>query len=251
MRSSKRSSVNGPSCAAPSTFAVESASLVARENGTAGVTLDAPLPPKWTPLEYVTWSARLAGRTNADAKTLAKEALGHLELGALSAKQLSILAPAPRRAVLLAAALVTGAEILAIENPVDGLPEELARSLAGAFVTALEGRSWIVFAPRLQLTSPFVLGAKEALVVSSTQLEAQGIPVELATKTKRFVVRTQGSMEELAERLKEHGATFEVSGAQTLLDLGENLGTARFLGMCDEARITVVEMIPTTRAFDG
>jgi ABC-type cobalamin/Fe3+-siderophores transport system ATPase subunit len=136
-----------------------------REGIIAGAPLDPPLPAKWTPLDYVTWSARLSGHTANDAKTFAKEAIALVQLGALATSTMDRMVPHARRGVVLAAAIATGAAVIAVEDPLATLPEEVARSWARIVVSALADRSWMVFAARISLTSPLAMNADEALMV--------------------------------------------------------------------------------------
>lgn len=215
----------------------------------AGAALDPPLPPKWTPKEYVTWSARLAGLSKADAQRLAADAIARLQLVAMEKVGLATLAPHARRAVVVAAALATGATVIAMEDPLGGLPEELARTFARILVSALEERSFIVFAPRLPLTSPLALAAEEAIVVASSSVLTQGAPAEIAAAERRFVARVQGPVEALGAKLAERGGHLTAVGAQVHFDLGESMTTADLLGLCLESDVTVVELRSLARAL--
>jgi ABC-type cobalamin/Fe3+-siderophores transport system ATPase subunit len=222
-----------------------------REGIIAGAPLDPPLPAKWTPLDYVTWSARLSGHTANDAKTFAKEAIALVQLGALATSTMDRMVPHARRGVVLAAAIATGAAVIAVEDPLATLPDEVARSWARIVVSALAERSWIVFAARISLTSPLAMNADEALMVSSSRLDAQGPPAEIAAADRRYVARIHSArpLEELGARLSERGARLEVQGAQVLIDLGTTVTTADLLGICAELEATVVEMAPVARAL--
>jgi ABC-type multidrug transport system ATPase subunit len=215
----------------------------------AGVPLDPPLPPKWNLVEYIEWSSRLAGHSKAEARRLGSVAIGKMQLGAMVKNPLGSLVAHARRAVVLASALATNAEVLVLEDPLAGLPEELARAWARILVAALDDKAWITFAPRVPLTSPLALAADEAICVSSTRLLAQGAPAEIAAADKRYVARIQGPVEALGARMVERGGRLQVQGAQVLLDLGETLTTAELLGLCAEADVTVVEMLPIARAL--
>lgn len=215
----------------------------------AGVPLDPPLPPKWTLVEYIEWSSRLAGHSSAEAKKLAAAAIGKMQLSALAKNPLASLVAHARRAVVLASALATNAEILVLEDPLAGLPEELARAWARILVTALDDKPWITFAARVPLTSPLALAAEEALCLSATRMIAQGAPAEIAAADKRYVARIHGPVEALGARIVERGGRLQVQGAQVLLDLGETLTTAELLGLCAEAEVTMVEMLPIARAL--
>jgi ABC-type multidrug transport system ATPase subunit len=227
------------------------ADVAVREGIVAGAPLDPPLPAKWTALEYVTWSARLSGHTASDARAFAKDAVALVQLGALATSPMERMVPHARRGVVLAAAIATGAAVIAVEDPLATLPEEIARSWGRIVVSALADRSWIVFAARISLTSPLAMNADEALIVSSSRLDAQGPPAEIAAADRRYVARIHSTrpLEELAARLSERGARMDVQGAQVLIDLGSTVTTADLLGICAELDATVVEMAPVARAL--
>jgi ABC-type taurine transport system ATPase subunit len=220
-----------------------------RDGLVAGAPLDPPLPPKWTVLDYVTWSSRLAGHTKADARTLAKQAIALVQLDSMKTSLLERMVPHVRRGVVLAAAIATDASVIVLDDPLATLPEEIARSWARIIVQALADRASIVFAARISLTSPLAMNADDALMVSSSRLDAQGPPAEIAAADRRFVARIHSTrpLETLGARLSERGARMEIQGAQVLLDLGESVTTADLLAMCAEVEATVVEMVPVAR----
>ena len=88
-------------------------------------------------------------------------------------------------------------------------------------------------------------------MVSSSRLDAQGPPAEIAAADRRYVARIHSArpLEELGARLSERGARLEVQGAQVLIDLGTTVTTADLLGICAELDATVVEMAPVARAL--
>lgn len=220
-----------------------------RDARVAGCALDPPLPPRWTALEYVTWSARLAGHRAADATLLVDDAIARVQLGVMARTPLAQLVPHAKRAVVLAAALATGASTIVLDDPLAALPEEIARTWARIVVKALAERAWIVFAGRVPLTSPLALEADEAIVVASSRVLTQGSPASIAAANRRFVARIHGSTDALSQRLAAAGAQLEVQGAQVLLDLGDAVTTADLLGMCVEVDVTIVEMLPLARAL--
>lgn len=219
-----------------------------RAGTVAGAAFDPPLPPKWTPTEYVTWSARLAGATKAIAQERAKDAIARVKLEALATQKLETAAAHARRAVVVAAALATGADVLVLQDPLADLAEEDARTWARLLVAALEGKAWVALLGRVALTSPLALAADEALVVSASRLEAQGPPAELA-HAKRFVLRVHGAVDDLARELGARGATLDVQGAQVVLDLGASLATADLLAIADAQGAVIVELVPLARAI--
>jgi ABC-type taurine transport system ATPase subunit len=215
----------------------------------AGAPLDPPLPPKWSVLDYVTWSSRLAGHTASDARALAKEAIALVQLGAMATSPMDRMAPHARRGVVLAAAIATDADVIVLDDPLATLPEEIARSWARIIVQALADRAWLVYAARISLTSPLAMNADDALMVSSSRLDAQGPPAEIAAADRRFVARIHSAkpLDALGARLSERGARMDIQGAQVMLDLGASVTTADLLAICAELEATVVEMVPVAR----
>jgi len=221
----------------------------ARERGAAGAALDPPLPPAWTVREYIEWSARLAGLDKATAKANATDAIARLQLNALERSTLAGLPPHAKRGLVLAAAIATSAPVIVLEDPLTALPEDVARPFAKILLDALHDRAWIVFAARMPLTSPLALQADEAIVASSSRVEAQGPPAELAAASSRFVARVHGSMEALAAQLGARGVGVEVQGGQVLFDLRGSMSATELVEMCAAADVAIVELIPVARAL--
>lgn len=219
------------------------------ERGAAGCALDPPLPPKWTLVEYVQWSARLAGLDKATAAANAHDAITRAQLTPFTKALIGGLPPHGKRGLVLAAAIATGAPVLVVEDPLTGLPEDVARGYAQVLLDALKDRSWIIFAARVPLPSPLALQADEAIVASASRVEAQGPPAELAAAEKRFVARVHGAMDGLAAQLAERGVGVEVHGAQVIFDLKGIITTGELMAMCAAANVAVVELIPVARAL--
>ena len=220
----------------------------------AGAPLDAPLPDKWTPRDYVTWSARLAGRSQTDANTLAHDALRSMRMGALGEAKLAKAAPQVKRATAIAAAIATGARVVLLDDPLAALPEEAARSLADVAVQALDGRAWIVFAPRISLTSPFALHAEEAVVLAGGSVAAQGAPSAIAARDRSYAIDVHGDADAFARKLEERGAKVDSNGPAALprrlvVDLAPSQGTGDLLACATDAGAVIVELRPLARAF--
>ncbi|MDB4941091.1 MAG: transporter related protein [Labilithrix sp.] len=214
----------------------------------AGAPFAPPLPPRWTATEYVTWSARLAGLPKAAARTKAAEAIAALQLDALAKTRLEGAVPHARRAVVVAAALATGADVLVLQDPLADLAEEDARTWARLLVKALEGKAWIALLGRVALTSPLAIAADEAIVVTASRLAAQGRLAELAS-SRRFVARVHGALDGFARELAARGASLEVQGAQVLLDLGPSLAASEVLALAADTGAVVVELVPLALAI--
>ncbi len=216
----------------------------------AGAPLDPPLPPRWTLREYVVWSARLSGLVASDAAKNADDAIAKLQLGAMATTPFAKnTLPHARRAAVVAGAFATGAPLLVLEDPLGGLPEEVAHTFARILVTGLEGKEWIIVAPRVSLTSPLAMTAEEAIVVGGNHVDAQGAPAEIAAAERRFRLRVHGPIESLAQELAERGATLRIDGAHVLVDLGASLTTAELAALCAAANVAIVELTPIARAL--
>jgi len=217
--------------------------------------LDPPMPPGWTALKYVTWSARLAGNARAVARVMADEAVERMQLGRMAAAKLGGATAASRRGTVLAAALATGARTLLIEDPLCGLPPELARPLARVVANALSKGDCraAVFAGRMPLESPLALTADEALLIDGAQVSAQGAPAEIATRERTVALRVQGDVEAFARGVEAGGGRAQVTaGTPSPVHVRVELGllAARdLLRIAAESRAVVVELRPLARAF--
>ncbi len=220
-----------------------------RSGRVAGAPLDPSMPPKWTPRQYARWSARIAGHDAALAATLADDAIERLELRAIADATLAKAAPHARRATVLAGALATGAPLIALVDPTAGLADAVARSFGRIVVAALEGRDWIVFAATMALGSPIALEADEAIVLSGSQVAAQGAPGELAARERTFSLKVAGEVSALADAVEARGASVHRSASVLVIDLGESLTTRDLFSMALESRAVIVELSPLTRAL--
>jgi iron complex transport system ATP-binding protein len=227
----------------------EVVSRAAQEGCVAGALPDAALPPAWTPREYVTWSARLAGCEARVARASADDALRAMGLTALRDIPSPKLPPLARRATLVAAALATGAETLALFDPLAELNNQDAAFYSAQLATALDGGAWIVVAPRMPLGSPLALGADVAVIVSDTGVLAQGKPVELAAAERCFELCIDGAFGAIAPALAERSVHAEERGGKIVLDLGQAMTTRELVTLCAEAGVAVVELVPLHRAL--
>lgn len=214
----------------------------------AGAPLDPALPPKWTILEYVEWSARLSGAATIEARAAARNAITRLKLDAMALTPFATVnIPHARRAAVVAAALAASTEVIALEDPLAGLADDVVAMYGAILVEALADRAWMVFAPRIALASPLARAADEALVVSSTKLEGQGPPAELAsTNAVRFVARLDGSLERVRNALIERGGSLEQQGAHVLIDL-MGTSTSELAEICAAADVAILELMPVSR----
>jgi ABC-type multidrug transport system ATPase subunit len=226
------------------------ASLVAVRTGVAaGAPLDPPLPAKWTPFTYAVWSARLAGHSVGAARALAHDALERMKMGAFDATPLGKATPQVRRATVIAAALATGAKTLLLEDPVVGLPDEVARNVARVLTQATRDRAWVVFAGRMSLVSPLAMEADEAIVVSGSAVIAQGAPADLASRERSFALRVYGEAQDFARIVGERGARVSGEGERLVVDLGEHVTVKDLLHIARESKATILELYPLAHAL--
>ena len=101
----------------------------------------------------------------------------------------------------------------------------------------------------MPLTSPLALHADEAIVASSSRVEAQGPPAELAAASSRFIARVHGSMEGLAAQLQRRGVGVEIQGGQVVFDLNGAVSTSELIEMCAASDVAIVELVPVARAL--
>ncbi|MBX3219716.1 MAG: hypothetical protein KF795_04300 [Labilithrix sp.] len=215
----------------------------------AGAPREPPAPPRWTVTEYVQWSARLAGVPAFEARASAEAAIAKLQLRAMAKTELARLVAHARRATIVAAAIATCAEVIALEDPLGGLADELVAPYAKVLAEALADRAWIVFAPRMPLTNPLAAAADEAIVATALRTEAQGPPAELVAAERRFVARMDGPLDAVAPALAARGASIEAHGAHLVVDLGASMTTSELVAVCDGANVSVIELVPAFRAL--
>jgi ABC-type multidrug transport system ATPase subunit len=210
---------------------------------------DEPLPPAWSALELATWTSRLAGFPKGEARALARAAVDRLELRELASRPLQSVPPQARRAASLAAVLATSPRVVLIEDPLRDLSDDASRWYARVVLKALGETPWVVFASRLSLSSPLLLHAEEAVVASSSRALAQGPPAELAVAERTYVARVHGDPASLIDWLAERGGSMEHDGARVQFRLGPSLTTVELLGACADRDVTVVELLPLSRAL--
>lgn len=214
----------------------------------AGAPLDPPMPPRWTVRTYVAWSARLAGHSKRAAAAMADDALARMKLASMDGAQVARATAQVRRAIVIAAALATGARTLMLDDPLAGLPDAQARALARVTASALADRAWIAFVSRTPLASPLALEADEAVVLAGSTVAAQGAPAEIAARDRAYALRAEGNAPALSRRLQELGAHVTGAPEAMTVDLGE-MTTRELLAVAIEQGAVVVELRPASAAF--
>jgi ABC-type multidrug transport system ATPase subunit len=215
----------------------------------AGAPLDPALPPSWTAREYVAWSARLVGHAKRDAEGLADDALGRMKLLSYAAVRLRHVPLPARRALVIAAALATGATTLFLEDPLRGMAEDAARTFARILLRATSGLRTVVFSPRTSLASPLAIDADEAVILDGRNVLAQGAPAEVAARDRSYALRLHGGGPDFARIAEKRGARVSRRGATWTVDLGENLRPNDLLDVAAASGAVILELRPLAHAF--
>lgn len=225
------------------------AARAVEERLVAGAPLDPPLPPAWTTRRYLEESAALVGLRGHERGRRVTEAIAGLKLEAVADAPIAKAVLHARRAIVIAAAMATGAKILFLDDPLAGLPDDVARNFGKIVAAALEGRPWIVFAGRLPLASPLCTAADEALVFAGGAVVGQGAPAELAIREGSFVVRIAGDAKAFGERLASRDVKATPTGDTIAVDLPEGATTHAVFAAAEESGAVILELRPVARGF--
>ncbi len=190
--------------------------------------LDPPMPPRWTVLQYTSWSARLSGLARAECEGAAHHTLERLQLFRHRSLRLGAVSVTVRRSAVIAAALATRARVLLVEDPTVGLSREDERAVATTLARVMRDQPTLLFAGRVALDSPVALAADEAIVVDGSKVLAQGALAEVAVHSNSFSVWATGDVEALTKALAASGCRLQ--GSETAAD------AARFHGGPRESR---------------
>jgi ABC-type multidrug transport system ATPase subunit len=222
--------------------------------------LDAPMPPSFTPLRYVEWSARLAGISRSAAPALAAANLERVGVtGSLAKGALRRQTPYVRRATQLAATLVPTGATLVLWDPLENLDPESAARLGQFLASILEGASAVVFASRVPLGGPLAAAAEEVVYVERSRVVAQGSLREVATRGRRFRVLALGDRARFIAALSARGIRIDASAtpdgpvdasedAELAIELGSVENVEIFRAAADAGAV-VVEMRPSAALF--
>jgi hypothetical protein len=131
----------------------------------AGVLRDWTVPRSWTLRRALVESARLAGLSASEAKTRAEQVAEDVLLVPVLDRQFATGPLVVRRAASLASALVTGAEVLIIEDLFEGLAFAEAANFGDVAMRAMGERSWVCFCSRFDEGHPMAARAKEIVVL--------------------------------------------------------------------------------------
>lgn len=211
--------------------------------------LDPILAPTWTAMEYLTWSARLAGLPKAGATTLAQEALSSLDLPSLAEAKLGALGLAERRVVVLAQAIVSRPEVLVAAMPLAGLSGAPAEYVLRALERATRDRHSILSVTRTDAPSPehaLVESADEVLAFASGRLVGTGKP-EALPRARLYLVAVRRNAEALGERLATRGLALRGGPVRHFVELSREEDLDALFAASAEAQAPIVQLVPHER----
>src|SRR5258706_8383324 len=179
------------------------------EAGTVGIApLDPPLPPRFTPGEYLEWGARLAGLDRASARESARRTIGELGLERIAKTQTTSLALCDRRALVIAEAVVSRPRVLVAVAPLAGLSGQDAHFVSAVLEVATRGRRWIASLSNIYGASDenvVAARADELLVFASGRLVRQAKLQKIEDGTVGYTVMLRGRVAEFRDALRSRG----------------------------------------------
>ncbi len=208
---------------------------------------DVPLPPAWTPVEYVAWSARLAGVGSRAAPDLARAALAHVGLARASKRALKTLVLPERRALALAAAVVMAPLAIVVEAPLAGLEGAGAAFVLAALAAVSEGRAAVVSATRLDVGSPehaLAEGASWIGFLAGGELVAHGEPAALFAGARTYAIAVHTNVDALRLELRARGLDLLGTPPRCAVALPAGATTRDLLAAAAAAKAAVVELAP-------
>ena len=163
----------------------------------------ARLPPRDTAQTYLTWAAVLAGAAGTVTKQLAER----FRIEAHLNKPLQSAPPHVRRAVGVAAAFLSGATVLVLEDPLDGLPLDVAEEFTRVLSVALVDRRVLWLAPRVSPGSALAEACGEALWFAGAACVYRRRAEDLGSlaESDACVLSLRGPAEAFTERLSADG----------------------------------------------
>lgn len=200
------------------------------------------LPERDTAATYLSWAAVLAGTPSAASRELA----ARFGISAFFDKPLRSVPPHVRRAVCIASAFLSGANTLVIEDPLDGLPADVAEEFTRVLVSALSGRRVVWLAPRLSLATALSTSCTEAIWFHGPHCIRRGKPAAESDGADQSLLSVRGQGEAFTERLSADGVEISPvsSDSQTSTWLIRTRETWRIFAAASDVGATVTELRP-------
>ena len=234
------------------------------QSGAAGVAShDPPLPGPWSAAEYVQRSAELAGLSASDARQAARTCLTRLGLDGLSARRLSSLNPAERRALGVAQASATGPAALVLEAPLADLDEPGQAFVTHVIQRAAADRRLLCSSrstPAAGSERGLIDSMEHVLLLEGGRLLAAGPPAELFSAGAVYRVGALGGAAALRGELERRGCrVFALAGeaapqaddARLLVVLPGGATTDTILDAALATDAPIIELVPAQATLDA
>lgn len=212
---------------------------------------DAPLPPKMTVLDYVTWSARLAGESSRHARDLALNALERVGLAGAIKRDVSTLDLPGRRVLALAHAACADPRVIVVESPLSGLEAGPATFVMQAIARVTEGRKAIFSVGKIEPGTPegnLALGATDVLVISGGALVLEATPEELFASVRVYGVTIRKNGGAFRDELETRGVSVKGGPLRWSVTLSGEATTTDIMAASSKARAPIVELFPIVGA---
>jgi ABC-2 type transport system ATP-binding protein len=218
-----------------------------RSNQVGIAPLDPPLPPQWTPRDYLIWGSRLAGADRNTAGRDAAAALAEFGLEAVAGQKLESLALTERRVLVLAQAVIAKPAVLVAPAPLSGLGGREAAFVAGAWTAASRGRKWIVSLSNLYLGSAesvLAQAADDVLLFSSGRLVRQGKLDRIENGAVGYTITVRSKIDELRTALRARGIELTGGPPRFFVELPKEMKAQDLLALSAEIGAPIVELVP-------
>lgn len=209
--------------------------------------VDAPLPPKMSVLEYVTWSARLAGESARHARDLAMTALERVGLAGAVKRDASTLDLPGRRVLALAHAACADPKVIVVESPLSGLEAGPAAFVMNAISRVTEGRKAIFSVRKIEPGMPegnLALGATDVLVFSGGALVMEATPEELFASVRVYGVTIRRNGAAFRDELEARGLSVKGGPSRFSITLSGEATTTDIMAASSKSRAPIVELFP-------
>jgi ABC-2 type transport system ATP-binding protein len=209
--------------------------------------VDVPLPPKMTVLDYVMWSARLAGETQRNARDLAMGALEQVGLTGAMKREVSTLDIPGRRVLALAHAASADPQVIIVESPLAGLEAGPATFVMNAIARVTHGRKAIFSVRKLEPGTPegnLALGATDVLVFANGALVMEATPEELFARVRVYGVTIRKNGAAFRDELEARGLGVKGGPLRMSVTLPGETTTNEIMVAASKARAPIVEMFP-------
>ena len=217
--------------------------------GKVGVApLDLPLPPRMTASGYIALSLRTAGVGSSVASLAAASNLADLGLSALATRRTESMAVPERRAVLLAAAMIPGADAVVAQAPLSGLEGSASHYMLAVLGQLAKKRRVLATSARLDPTGAerdLILGATHVLLIDRTVLVWSGSAASLMQQGPLVMISIRGRNHDAFMRaLTDEGFTPHGVPPRFALTMPHERTGTDLLALADATDTAIVQLMP-------